>query len=336
MQGINTLTQHHAEACLPYSRILNGAWAGLRQAERLADVPFLPVSLFKTHLLKSVPSDQVRMTMTSSGTTGQAVSQIALDSYTSTLQQRGLAHCLSHILGKKRLPMLVIDTADVFKDSSKMSARGAGVLGLMRFGRDHCFALNSEMEPCIDRVRDFLLKYKDETFFLFGFTYVVWLNFYKTLCKEGLDLSKAILIHSGGWKKMEEERVDNEVFREAFARDFRLTRIYNFYGMVEQLGTLCVEGPDRLLYPPNFADIIIRCPETWRSQPVGEPGLVQILSLLPHSYPGHSLLTEDVGVIESIDPARDGMMGKGVRIMGRVEKAELRGCSDVAAQSVVT
>jgi hypothetical protein len=63
--------------------------------------------------------------------------------------------------------------------------------------------------------------------------------------------------------------------------------------------------------------------------PDGETGVIQVLSLLPGSYPGHSLLSEDMGVIEKVDPRQDGWMGKGLRIFGRVPKAELRGCSDV-------
>ena len=55
-----------------------------------------------------------------------------------------------------------------------------------------------------------------------------------------------------------------------------------------------------------------------------------MVSLLPKSYPGHSLLTEDLGVIESVRKSGR-FIGKGLRVIGRVKKAELRGCSDVIA-----
>jgi hypothetical protein len=58
-----------------------------------------------------------------------------------------------------------------------------------------------------------------------------------------------------------------------------------------------------------------------------------VLSLIPHSYPGHSLLTEDMGVIRSIDAGDEGWMGKGLEVLGRVARAELRGCSDVLASA---
>ena len=176
-----------------------------------------------------------------------------------------------------------------------------------------------------------MAKFGNQPILIFGFTFMVWSYLY-TLFEDGeLDLSQAVLIHSGGWKKMEADRVDNEVFRAAFARRFNLSRIYNFYGFVEQIGSIFLEGEPGLLYPPNFTDVIIRDPETWEALPPGQPGVIQVVSLLPRSYPGHNVLTEDIGVVEIGDGGAEGRSGKAIRILGRVPKAELRGCSDVIA-----
>lgn len=331
LAGLNSLTAHHRAACEPYRRMLDGAWQGGASAKSMVSVPYLPVALFKTQRLQSVLDSAVRMTMTSSGTTGQAVSRIFIDAETSVIQQKALANSLMHVLGRKRLPMLVIDTDGVFKDPSTISARGAGVLGMMRYGHKHAFALDRSLQPDFAAVRTFLAEHGNAPFFMFGFTYMVWINFYEQFKDAGLDLSNGILIHSGGWKKMIERSVDNAVFRQVLKNSFGLTRIHNFYGMVEQIGSIFLEGPDGLLHPPNFADVILRDPETWQPCELGQPGIIQVLSLLPHSYPGHSLLTEDMGVIRTIDAGCDGWMGKGLEIIGRVARAELRGCSDVLA-----
>jgi phenylacetate-coenzyme A ligase PaaK-like adenylate-forming protein len=331
LEGLNRLTAHHYSACPEYTRILDGAWGGCVEAPELSDVPYLPVSLFKSQRLKSVPDEAVRITLTSSGTTGQSVSRILLDAESSSIQQRALANSLTHVLGKQRLPMLVIDTNAVFANPQMMSARGAGVLGLMRYGRNHSFALTPELEPDVEAVQSFLREHGDQPFFMFGFTYMVWIGLYQRFRDAGLDLSNGVLIHSGGWKKMAEQSVDNATFRKALFDAFGLANVYNFYGMVEQIGSVFLEGPEGLLFPPNFADVIVRDPQTWKPAPLGEPGVIQVLSLLPHSYPGHSLLTEDIGVIEAIDPGVNGWQGKGIRVLGRVARSELRGCSDVIA-----
>lgn len=329
LRGLNELTALHHRGCPEYARIIDGAWGGRTAVDHLADVPFLPVSLFKSQRLKSVPDEAIRLELTSSGTTGNAVSRILLDAETSLIQQRALTNSLMHAIGGRRLPMLVIDTEAVFKDPATMSARGAGVLGIMRYGHHHCFALDPGLEPDLDAVRAFLHEHSGEPFLIFGFTYLVWTGLYEKFRDAGLDLSRGVLIHSGGWKKMADRAVDNAVFRASMHEAFGLERIHNFYGMVEQIGSIFLEGPDGLLYPPNFADVIIRDPHTWEVTAVGTPGIIEVLSLLPHSYPGHSVLTEDLGVVEAVDPGEPGWMGRGIRVLGRLPKADLRGCSDV-------
>jgi hypothetical protein len=146
-----------------------------------------------------------------------------------------------------------------------------------------------------------------------------------------LDLSQAILIHSGGWKKMNDLSVDNETFKRELKKKFGLRQCYNFYGMVEQVGSVYLENEKGYLHCPNFSDIIIRNPADLSIQPNGEPGLVQVISVLPESYPGHSILTEDIGVCMGEDDL--GWKGKYFKIIGRAKKADLRGCSDTFAES---
>jgi hypothetical protein len=204
---------------------------------------------------------------------------------------------------------------------------------MMKFGARATFALDEELETQVVAVREFVQKFGGQPFLIFGFTFLVWSRLYQAFADGELDLSQATLIHSGGWKKMEAEKVDNDVFRAALGRRFNLNRIYNFYGFVEQIGSIFLEGEPGLLYPPNFTDVLIRDPTTWEVLPPGEAGIIQVLSLLPLSYPGHSVMTEDLGVVEEAEDRPSGRRGKALKLLGRVPKAELRGCSDVVAAS---
>ena len=56
--------------------------------------------------------------------------------------------------------------------------------------------------------------------------------------------------------------------------------------------------------------------------------MIELVSLLPVSYPGHALLTEDEGEILGIDDCPCGRKGKYFKIHGRIKGAEIRGCSD--------
>ncbi|MEV0131686.1 acyl-protein synthetase [Dactylosporangium sp. NPDC050688] len=321
------LTERHRARSTAYANILAATGHGPgRPYARISDLPWLPVRLFKTHELKSIPDDEVFKVLTSSGTTGD-VSRIYLDRAAAAAQTRMLGQTLQAVLGPKRLPMLIVDTTAIIKDRRSFSARGAGVLGMVTFGRDHVWALDDAGEPDLQAVRGFLARHGDRPFLVFGFTFMVWLHLYELARAHGLDLSNGILVHSGGWKKLVDRRVDNAEFRRAFRDDTGLTRIHNFYGMVEQIGVVYLEGPEGgSLYCPDFADVVIRDPGTWEPLPPGEPGLVEVISTLPESYPGHLLLTEDLGVIDGVD---DGAWpGKRFSILGRLPRAEARGCSD--------
>ena len=330
----NELTRHHRVHCPAYDRLLSVIYPGPRDADSLADIPFIPISLFKTHRLSSVPESEVFKTLTSSGTSGQQVSHIVLDRETARRQTIALSRIMTSVLGPERLPMILVESEAVLKDRLRFNARAAGVLGMMNFGRRHFYALNEAMELDEPGLRSFLDEFGGKPFLIFGFTFMVWQYLFLRIAGLGLDLSQGVLVHSGGWKKLEEMSVGNPEFRRRFSDATGLNRTYNFYGMAEQVGSVFLEGDDGYLYPPNFADIIVRDPLTFREQPVGEPGVIQVLSLLPSSYPGHSILTEDMGVIRGIDDSTCNRSGKYFSVLGRVPQAELRGCSDVHASQV--
>lgn len=325
---LKDLDQFHQNNSLSYQTIVHGLFSDNKAVESLEDLPYLPVSSFKNHTIKSISDEEIFKILTSSGTTGQQVSKIYLDKDTSKLQTLALSKIISHVVGTSRLPMLIIDSKSIFANKSSFSARGAGILGISIFGKDHTYVLDDNFEPNEDTLNQFLEKYDGKPFLMFGFTFMVWQFLYNAKLKNKYDLSKAILIHSGGWKKLIDIAVDNKTFRSALKEKFNLSTIYNFYGMVEQVGSVFLENSDGYLHCPNFADVIIRNPYDFSVQEPGKEGLIQVISALPKSYPGHSLLTEDIGVLMGEDDATNGWKGKYFKIVGRAKKAELRGCSD--------
>ena len=203
---------------------------------------------------------------------------------------------------------------------------------MLTFGRDHFFALDDEMNLDRDGLRDWLAKHAGGPVLVFGFTFMVWEHLIGRLEPGEADLGDAVLIHSGGWKKLADQAVDNEAFKAEVERVSGLRRVHNFYGMAEQIGTVFVECEHGLLHAPDASDVIVRDPATWRPVARGETGVAQMLSALPESYPGHSILTEDLARVDAVDDCGCGRLGQAITVLGRVPKAELRGCSDTHAQ----
>ncbi len=313
------LREHHCEKCPPYRKLV----------ESLGNDPALPVRLFKEFDLRSCGEDTVNKTMTSSGTTGQRVSKIYLDRDTSARQTKALVKIVSDFTGKARMPMLIIDSSAVIKNRNMFSARGAGILGFSMLGRDITYALDENMQPDWDVINEFCKKYEGQEVLLFGFTFMIWLYFYLPLKQAGRKLPiKGTMIHGGGWKKLTDMQVSGEQFREELKSVTELDRVLNYYGMVEQTGSIFMECECGHLHASLFSDIDIIRPEDFSTAAYGEKGLIKLTSLLPTSYPGHILLSEDEGEILGEDDCPCGRKGKYFKIYGRIKGAEIRGCSD--------
>lgn len=327
------LTEHHIDKCPEYKKIVEALGYDKSKVSSYYDLPFIPVRLFKNHELLSIPRAEVFKTMTSSGTSGQAVSKIFVDKETASNQQKALIKIMSNFIGNKRLPMLIIDSPNVVKDRNMFSARGAAILGLRMFGRDCIYALNENMELNLPLVEEFIEKHKEENMLIFGFTFMVWQHLYTKLkaLNVKLNLPNAYLVTGGGWKKLVSLNISNDDFREALNEQFGIGHFVDHYGMVEQTGCIYAQCECGHLHASIYSDVIPRRANDFSLCNIGEKGIIQVVSVLPHSYPGHSLLTEDEGIILGEDDCPCGRKGKYFTLTGRIKQAELRGCSDTYA-----
>lgn len=334
-ERLQELTRHHYAECPEYRRMMDAIGLDIDNLLGYEDLPFLPVRLFKEFELRSCKKEDIVKTLTSSGTTGQQVSRIFLDREASSNQTKCLTKIVSHFLGTKRVPMLILDSIAVVKNRAMFSARGAGILGFSMFGSKRQYALNEDMELDIEGMKTFLDEHKGEPIFMFGFTFMVWQHFYKKLLECGYkpDLSKGVLIHGGGWKKLVSEQVSPSKFKDCLNNVCGISpeNVHDYYGMVEQTGTIYMECKCGHLHTSCYSDVLVRNPKDWSLCKAGEKGLIEVVSVLPKSYPGHILLTEDEGIILGEDDCPCGLSGKYFKIEGRIKNAEIRGCSDTYA-----
>ena len=331
------LTSFHKTRCRHYSNFLNAVGFDPDKVNSPEDIPFFPVRAFKDVDLLSVPKEEVFKIMTSSGTTGQRVSKIFVDKETAMIQQKVMVKILGDYWGKKRLPILVIDSKATVRNRDSFSARGAAIIGLQVVAREMVFALNDDMTLNVDVVKDFLEKYSGQRFIIFGFTFIVWQSLYQNsdvLDFSGYDLSDAFLMTGGGWKKLISDSVSQDVFKKKMTETFGIKHFLDHYGMVEQTGCIYAECECGHLHASIYSDVIIRDPLDFSAKKIGEKGLIQVVSVLPHSYPGHSLLTEDEGIVLGEDDCPCGRKGKYIQILGRIKSAEIRGCSDTYADKL--
>lgn len=335
LSELNRLTQRHRARCREYASYLEAIGYTQNQAKTLDEIPFIPIRIFKEIEMKSIPDTDVFKIMMSSGTSGQKQSKIYLNKENAILQQKVLLRLLGDFVGAKRLPMLVIDSRTTISDRRLFTTRGATIMGLDFMTRKMVFALNDDMSLNVETLIDFVNTYGNDKFLIFGFTFMVWQHFFDEIEKRKLKigLSNGYLLTAGGWKKLKNEAVSNEDFKRRGEEVCKIRHYVDHYGMAEQTGCIYAECEYGHLHASIYSDIIVRRYKDFSPCGYGERGFIQVLSSLPHSYPGHSILTEDEGIILGEDDCPCGRKGKYIQVLGRMKNAEIRGCSDTYAAS---
>jgi hypothetical protein len=240
-------------------------------------------------------------------------------------------------IGPARRPYLVIDTPENLAAQGQIGARGAAIQALRSFATEivSCLEPTPDGEARLDL--DLLLasaaQWKDSEVLVYGFTYVIWTQFIQMLKRQGirLDLPNVRILHSGGWKRLQHLAVTRETFNREVASVFGcpITSVIDYYGMVENVGVIYPDCEYGNKHVPAFAEIIVRDPLTLEPVKSGEKGLIQVCSVLPTSFPGFLLLTEDTAELISYEGCPCGRQGPSFRFAGRVPKAEIRGCGNL-------
>lgn len=322
------LSRHHLAGCAAYRRI----WPDWQGADTLADLPWLHVGLFKhLDLRTEAPGLRFERTLTSSSTTGGQPSRIALEQTSSAAQARSSTAILRDFLGDAPRPLLVLDSAAALR-LPEVSARIAAALSLRPLASELHFLLADSGRA--DSLRADLLANllaRHDHLLVYGFTWMLWLAWgaadLPAAVRERLAGRRIDFVHSGGWKRLEALRVARAEFDATLLDGLDpASRVIDFYGLVEQVGMvypLCGHG---FRHVPVWADVLVRDPFTFDAL-VGAPGQLQLVNTLARGVPCHSVLTEDMGIVHP-GTCPCGRSGPRFELLGRVPKAELRGCAN--------
>ena len=336
LSKLKDICEFHSKNCSEYSRFFNH----FPKAESLAEVPFLPVGIFKEFDLVSHPKEDISVVVKSSATTSGTPSKVYVDKETAKYQKLSVFNIFSDYIGNKARPYIIFDTRKTAVGSG-ISARGAALMSLMGHASKFFFVMDDN-QGILTLNRDLLQEALDYakkgcgSFIAYGFTYILY-QAHLEIVKLGLDLKKdwnhkeTFFLHSGGWKKLTSMAVEKVDYNKMISDLWGLNEqnVIDFYGMAEQVGIVYPDCEAGFKHVPYFADIIVRDQITLNPVPQGQIGLIQLISLLGQGGPSHSVLTEDLGEQVCNDNCSCGRLGKAFRFKGRVKKAEVRGCGDI-------
>ena len=309
----------------------------------ISDIPSVQVSVFKElgNRLNSVPKENIKLTLQSSATSG-IPSSIPVDSITAKRQSRAMIKVVGDYIGNERKPFLIMDVDPMSGFREILGARFAAVSGYLNFASDVGYFLkvndNNAYYFDIDEIKDFIDNLNQQSAVVFGFTYILYSEVIRPLTEKGVKISlpkNSKIIHIGGWKKLESEKISKETFNHLAAELFGLEEsdIIDIYGFTEQMGLNYPDCPCGCKHAPLYSEVIVRDIVKKNILPAGKEGLLEFVSPIPHSYPGNAVLTDDIGII--IDGECEfGRAGTRFKILGRLKKAEIRGCGDILSNKL--
>ncbi len=328
------LCKHHYQHNKHYKKIIDDIF-GFNSISKedifLKNMPFLPVRLFKDYDLYTSNPEDIFKILKSSGTTSNKVSKIFLDRDNTKNQTMSLSKIFTDFSRLTRPGMLIADTEATIANKKSFSARAAGIIGFSYLSRKPIFALNSEMDLILNNIENILSNNENNEILIFGFTYIIWLHLLKNKLPKELRIElgkKAILLHGGGWKKLESQNISKEQFKQKVQEYIGIEKSINYYGMVEQTGSIFMECEKGYLHTNPLCGIISRNKKTLDESKIGDIGIAQVISSIPTSYPGNSILTDDLIRIHGKDDCKCGRKGVYFDILGRLKNSDPRGCSD--------
>lgn len=310
----------------------------------LSEIPSVAVSVFKElgKELASVPQEDIKITLQSSATSG-IPSSVLIDKNTAKRQAKVMIKVVQEFIGKERKPFLVMDINPQEGFRHLLGARFAAVSGYLNFASKVGYFLKVNEQNRyyfdIEGVRNYIASLeKDVPVVVFGFTYILYAEVIRPCLadEECFTLPKGSkIIHIGGWKKLESEKISKEEFNQAASRLFGIKSedVIDIYGFTEQMGLNYPDCQCGYKHTSLYGEVLVRDTVTKEILKAGETGMLEFLTPIPHSYPGNVVLTDDIGVIED-SPCPYHRPGTRFKILGRLKKAEVRGCGDILSSKL--
>ena len=279
---------------------------------KVSDIPFLPISFYKSHDIVSggwVPE----VVFTSSGTSGQEVSRHSIPSL-----RVYLTHCQRlfefffgnledyHVLAVlpsylERTGSSLVAMVNHFILESKSSVSGFYLNDLDRLA-SHLDSLRSEESR------------EGRKVLLLGVSFAL-----QDLAeKYDLDLSHCMVMETGGMKGRRREIIRQEL-HELLCNNFNIKTVYSEYGMTEMLSQAYSMGDGLFLCPPSMKVLIREINDPF-GRLIPTSGVINVVDLA-NTHSCAFIETQDLGRL-----CQDGHF----EVLGRIDNCDVRGCNLMA------
>ena len=280
-----------------------------RQVKKITDIPFLPISFFKSHTVE-LHTNQPQVVFSSSGTTGTITSKHFVKDLKTyeTSYINGFQHFYGPI---SNFCVLALLPSYLEREGSSLIYMAQDFIKRSRYDASG-FYLNN-----ISELKETLLKLNKEgtKTLLIGVSFALLDMIESTK----LELSNTIIMETGGMKGRRKELIREEL-HNVLSHGFGVAKIHSEYGMTELLSQGYSKG-DGLFKTPPWMRILTRATDDpLQIQTYGKSGGINVIDLANiDSCP--FIATQDLGKVY-----KDGSF----EILGRFDHSDVRGCNLMA------
>lgn len=269
-------------------------------------IPFLPISFFKTHTVKTTEFEP-ELTFESSGTAGMARSRHYVKD--KRLYEASIWNSFRHFYGNPADYVLLALLPNYLEQQHSSLVYMTDFLMKKSGHPENGYFLRNHKD-LYDRL--LYLKNAGRKTMLWGVTFAL-LDFAE---EYRLDFPELVVFETGGMKGRRSEMVKEELYVR-LKESFGVSQIHSEYGMCELLSQAYSCGRNRFFTPPWMRLWLRDERDPLASQSPVTGGVINVIDLA-NLYSCAFIATEDLG-----RQHEDGS----IEVVGRLDSAQLRGCS---------
>ncbi|GGI29209.1 LuxE/PaaK family acyltransferase [Pedobacter mendelii] len=298
--------RHQANNCLVYAEYIRHLHIDINKVKNIGEIPFLPISFFKTHSILS-NSNPIEISFRSSGTTGTSQSSHHITDV--KLYEQSYLQAFNQFYGNiEEFCFLALLPSYQQRAGSSLIYMVNDLIEKSKHAKSGYFLYNHD--ELFETLKE--LKSKNQKTALIGVTYAL-LDFIE---KHEINFPDLIVMETGGMKGKRKEMVRDELHQQ-LTKGFNVPAIHSEYGMTELLSQAYSLGEGIFKYP-NWMEILIR--DT--NDPLtliegGRTGGINVIDLANINSCSF-IATQDLGRIIS---------DKSFEVLGRFDNADIRGCN---------
>ncbi|WP_225871037.1 LuxE/PaaK family acyltransferase [Pedobacter frigiditerrae] len=301
-----TIFKHQARNCQVYHDYISNLKVNPSAIETYKEIPFLPISFFKSHQVLST-NEEPQIVFSSSGTTGQITSKHLVSDVTTYVQSFNKA--FEQFYGNpKDICILALLPSYLEREGSSLIYMVDDLLKQSQHQQSGYFL--NDLEKLFNILED-LKKAKQKTI-LIGVTYAL-LDLVEQF---QIDFPELIVMETGGMKGKRKEMVREEL-HDILTSGFGVKHIHSEYGMTELLSQGYSYGEGIFNCPP-WMKILLRDTSDplslLQNKQSGGINVIDLANINSCSF----IATQDLGKVYA-----DGSF----EVLGRFDNADIRGCN---------